>query len=205
MRLKFSQSNHPPEKNGTQSSMNGYGDETVLVASLHRQDLAALEYLFDHYSGLVYTLAYKILGNPQEAEDLVQEIFLGQWERCTYNSGRGSLSSFLVMVTRSRAIDRLRMKGNRRRILSQWQQTLAPKSSFTPLDYASHSEKCQALQQALTQLPDHYRQVLELSYFGGYSQSEISQQLDTPLGTVKTWARKGLIQLRQTLQAQMER
>lgn len=206
MRLKFSQSNYPSEENDAQSiAADGYIDDRELVAALHRQELDALGYLFDHYSSLVYTLAYKVLDNPQEAEDLVQEVFLGQWERCTYNPNRGSWSSFLVTVTRSRAIDRLRMKGNRRRILSQWQQTLTPKLSPTPLDHASHSEKCQALQHALAQLPDHYRQVLELSYFGGYSQSDIAQQLDTPLGTVKTWARKGLIQLRQTLQAQMER
>ena len=209
MRLNWSKSSHPSfSADGCQSdpeSSDTYSDANKLVEALHRQDLDALEYLFDRYSSLVYTLAYKILGHPQEAEDLVQEIFLSLWERCTYQPLRGSLSSFLVTVTRSRAIDRLRMKGNRRRILSQWQQTLAPNHSPTPLDHATHSEKCQALQQALAQLPDHYCQVLELSYFGGYSQSEIAQQLDTPLGTVKTWARKGLIQLRQILQAQMER
>lgn len=203
MRLKFPQPNYSSEENRPVPP-SIYEDTVELVAAIQRQELDALGYLFDHYSNLVYTLAYKILDNSQEAEDLVQEIFLGFWERCTYKPSRGNLSSFLVTVTRSRAIDRLRMKGNRRRILSQWQQSLTPPASPTPLDHASQSEKRQALQQALAQLPDQYRQVLELSYFGGYSQSQIAEQLDTPLGTVKTWARKGLIQLRQSLQAQME-
>lgn len=201
--LKFPQPHHLSEENRS-VPLSKYRDTPELVAAIQRRELDALGYLFDHYSSLVYTLAYKILGNSQEAEDLMQEIFLGLWERCTYNPNRGTLSSFLVTVTRSRAIDRLRMKGNRRRIVSQWQQSLSPKPSLTPLDHASQSEKRQALQQALAELPEEYRQVLELSYFGGYSQSQIAEQLDKPLGTVKTWARKGLIQLRQSLRAQME-
>lgn len=203
MLLKVPQPNPSSEENPPVPPAN-YADAVELVAAIKRQELDALGYLFDHYSSLVYTLAYKILGNSPEAEDLMQEIFLGLWERCTFNPSRGSLSSFLATVTRSRAIDRLRMKGNRRRILSQWQESLSPKPSLTPLDHASQSEKRQVLQQALTELPSGYRQVLELSYFGGYSQSQIAEQLDKPLGTVKTWARKGLIQLRQSLQAQME-
>ncbi|MGR3277714.1 sigma-70 family RNA polymerase sigma factor [Acaryochloris marina NIES-2412] len=203
MLLKVPQPNPSSEENRPVPPAN-YADAVELVAAIKRQELDALGYLFDHYSSLVYTLAYKILGNSPEAEDLMQEIFLGLWERCTFNPSRGSLSSFLATVTRSRAIDRLRMKGNRRRILSQWQDSLSPKPSLTPLDHASQSEKRQVLQQALTELPSEYRQVLELSYFGGYSQSQIAEQLDKPLGTVKTWARKGLIQLRQSLQAQME-
>ncbi|QUY41208.1 sigma-70 family RNA polymerase sigma factor [Acaryochloris marina] len=203
MLLKVPQPNPSSEENRPVPPAN-YADAVELVAAIKRQELDALGYLFDHYSSLVYTLAYKILGNSPEAEDLMQEIFLGLWERCTFNPSRGSLSSFLATVTRSRAIDRLRMKGNRRRILSQWQESLSPKPSLTPLDHASQSEKRQVLQQALTELPSEYRQVLELSYFGGYSQSQIAEQLDKPLGTVKTWARKGLIQLRQSLQAQME-
>lgn len=203
MLLKVPQPNPSSEENPPVPPAN-YADAVELVAAIKRQELDALGYLFDHYSSLVYTLAYKILGNSSEAEDLMQEIFLGLWERCTFNPSRGSLSSFLATVTRSRAIDRLRMKGNRRRILSQWQESLSPKPSLTPLDHASQSEKRQALQLALTELPSEYRQVLELSYFGGYSQSQIAEQLDKPLGTVKTWARKGLIQLRQSLQAQME-
>ncbi|WP_299484699.1 sigma-70 family RNA polymerase sigma factor [Acaryochloris sp. IP29b_bin.137] len=195
---------HPSSEENRPIPPSQYADTNDLVAAIKRQELDALGYLFDHYSSLVYTLAYKILGNSPEAEDLMQEIFLGLWERCTYNPSRGSLSSFLATVTRSRAIDRLRMKGNRRRIISQWQQSLSPNPSPTPLDHASQSEKRQALQQALAELPKEYRQVLDLSYFGGYSQSQIAEQLDKPLGTVKTWARKGLIQLRQSLQAQME-
>lgn len=203
MQLKFPQPHPSSEENASLSSAL-YADTHELVAAIQQQEIDALGYLFDHYSSLVYTLAYKILGNSQEAEDLMQEIFLGLWERCTYNPNRGTLSSFLVTVTRSRAIDRLRKKSNRRRILSQWQQSLSPKPSPTPLDHASQSEKRLAIQQALAELPADYQRVLELSYFGGYSQSQIAEQLDKPLGTVKTWARKGLIQLRQSLKQQME-
>lgn len=161
----------------------------------------ALGILYDRYAGLVYGLALTILTNAQEAEDLTQEIFLALCRNNNYNPGRGSFGSFLITVTRSRAIDKLRSRGRRLKFVERWGQTIMPEApSSTPLEWASLSECSQYVQEALAQLPDNQRRVLEMSYYKGLSQTEIARELNTPLGTVKSWARKGLFKLKETLQ-----
>jgi len=167
--------------------------------------MAALGTLYDRYSNLVYGIAMKILNNPAEAEDLTQEVFLTLWQRNAYQANRGSLGSYLSTLTRSRAIDRLRIGSNRRRILSQWSDEVSPSTTpTTPFDQASREERGERVREALAALPEMQRRVLELSYFEGLSQSEIAHHLDAPLGTVKTWARKGLLQLGQNLRSLRE-
>lgn len=175
--------------------------ELQLAEAIAAQDLGALALIYDRYSTLVYTIALKILRQPQEAEDLTQEVFLKLWRDQTFKPQRGSLASFLTTMTRSRAIDRLRVQSNRRKILQRWNFQGASAPS-TPMEQVSWSEKQTKINQALDALPPKHRQVLELSYFKGMSQSEISRTLDLPLGTVKTWARKGLLQLREHFQSQ---
>lgn len=180
-------------------------DDTELLREIDARNLDALGLLFDRYSGMVYTLAFKMLQHSQEAEDLTQEIFLSIWERSTYQSERGTFRSYLMTKTRSRAIDRLRVRQNRRRILQQWQSSLSlGGQSSNSLDRVASAEQKEAINFALAQLSPQYREVLELGYFGGYSQSEIAAQLNRPLGTVKSWVRKALIQLRQEFHAYME-
>ncbi|NJN23868.1 MAG: sigma-70 family RNA polymerase sigma factor [Acaryochloridaceae cyanobacterium RL_2_7] len=171
-----------------------------LAEAIANQNLAALELIYDRYSTLVYTLALKILRQPQEAEDLTQEVFLKLWRDQNYRPQRGTLSSFLTTLTRSRAIDRLRVQSNRRKILQRWNFHGAS-SPVTPMEQASWSERQSQINEALESLSPKHRQVLELSYFKGMSQSEIARELDLPLGTVKTWARKGLLQLREHFQS----
>ncbi|MCA1993145.1 MAG: sigma-70 family RNA polymerase sigma factor, partial [Coleofasciculus sp. S288] len=150
---------------------------------------------------LVYGLALHILKNPQEAEDLTQEIFLSLWRSSNYNPARGSLSSFLTMMTRSRAIDKIRSRGTSLKFLDRWRRTMTTEtSSNTPFELASLGERSQRVQNALAQLSQEQRQVLEMVYYEGLSQSEIAQQLDIPLGTIKTRSRLGLLKLRQTLE-----
>ncbi len=181
-----------------------FQNDTELLQGIQDRDLEALGQLFNRYSGVVYALALQMLQHPQEAEDLTQEIFLSVWERSTYSSERGTFRSYLVTKTRSRAIDRLRTRQNRRRILQQWQSSIVPSNPANAFDSITAAEQQTAIRFALSQLPAQHRQVLELSYFGGYSQSEIASQLNRPLGTVKSWARKGLTQLRQEFHAYME-
>ena len=171
-----------------------------LAKAIAAQDLDVLELIYDRYSTLVYTIALKILRQPQEAEDLTQEVFLKLWREQTYKPERGSLSSFLTTLTRSRAIDRLRVQSNRRKILQRWNFQGASSTS-TPMEHVTWSERQTQINQALEALPPKHREVLELSYFKGMSQSEIARNLDLPLGTVKTWARKGLLQLREHFQS----
>jgi RNA polymerase sigma-70 factor, ECF subfamily len=179
--------------------------DTELFLALKARQHAALEILYDRYVGLVYRLAQRILNNTQEAEDLTQEIFLNFWRNPTYNPDRGSLSTFLTTITRSRGIDRLRSRGSKNRFLQRWSQVMTNESSsLTPFETASLLQRSEYLIDALAKLPDRQRQVLELAYYDGLSQSEIATRLNIPLGTVKTWSRQGLLNLRNNLQALLE-
>jgi|SRR5579883_202278 RNA polymerase sigma-70 factor (ECF subfamily) len=162
----------------------------------------ALGILYDRYASLVYSLALKILTNPQEAEDLTQEIFLIFLQRNTYNPNRGSLSSFISIMTRSRAIDKLRERHTNLKFLQRWCQTMNTETSsfITPVEQASLTERSQRVRNALKQLSEDQRQVLQMAYYEGLTQSEIAQRLHVPLGTIKTRARQGLLKLRQGLQ-----
>jgi len=185
-----------------QSAIPMADTDADLIQALQAGQTAALGTLYDRYSSLVYGIAVKILSNPAEAEDLTQEVFLTLWQRNKYQAQRGSLGSYLSTLTRSRAIDRLRVGSNRRRILSQWSDEVSPATTTTtPFDHASRDERGELVRRALADLPEMPRRVLELSYFEGMSQSEIAHYLDAPLGTVKTWARKGILQLSQNLQS----
>lgn len=162
----------------------------------------SLGLLYDRYSSLVYRLALRILTNPQEAEDLTQDVFIQLWQRQAYQPERGSLGSFLTTLTRSRAIDRLRSRQSKVRFLNQWSQFMTEESqSLLPFELADLAQRSESVQAALTQLSEKQRLVLELSYYEGLSQSEIAHRLEAPLGTVKSWSRQGLLTLRKALQA----
>jgi RNA polymerase sigma-70 factor (ECF subfamily) len=149
---------------------------------------------------LVYGLALKILKDTQEAEDLTQEIFLTLWRNALKNTECRYFVSYLVTLTRSRAIDRVRARKRHSEILENWSQThTAHPNPKTPLEVAMMTENTRHVREALSQLSDHQRQVIELAYHQGLSQSEIARQLDLPLGTVKTYTRQGFLKLRQIL------
>jgi RNA polymerase sigma-70 factor, ECF subfamily len=153
-----------------------------LFLDLKAGKASALEALYDLYGNIMYALAFRILNNAQEAEDLVQEVFLSIWNHCTYQPERGSFKTFLVMLARSRALDRLRSQSARTHTLHR------SGHSFEEVTY-----------DGLNTLPEQQRQALEMSYFGGMTQLEISQSLNVPLGTVKSWFRLGFTKLRHAL------
>ncbi|ASC71658.1 RNA polymerase sigma factor SigF [Halomicronema hongdechloris C2206] len=175
--------------------------DRTLVIRLYAGQAEVLGKLYDRYASLVYTLALKMLGNAEEAEDLTQEVFITLWQQQKYDPDRGSLGSYLATYTRSRALDRLRVQGNRRRIVQQFRGVLAKNSQppTQPLDQASQQEQGQQLRSALAQLPATEREVLEIAYFEGLSQSQMAARLNLPLGTVKTRCRQGLRRLRMLL------
>ncbi len=174
--------------------------DAELFRALKAGQSSALGVLYDRYASLVYKLAIRILASPQEAEDLTQEIFLTLWRSGKYNPDRGSLGSFLTTLTRSRAIDKLRSRSTSLKFLQKLSQmTTTETSTPTPFESASLSQRSQYVRHALAQLPNNKRQVLEMAYYEGLSQSEIAKQLNIPLGTIKTWARQALLNLRENL------
>jgi RNA polymerase sigma-70 factor (ECF subfamily) len=174
--------------------------DAELFRALKAGEPSALGVIYDRYASLVYRLALRILAHPQEAEDLTQEIFLNFWRSSTYNPDRGSLSSFLTTLTRSRAIDKLRSRSTSLKFLQKLNQMMKTETyTRTPFESAFLSQRSQHVRDALAQLEDKKRQVLEMAYYDGLSQSEIAKQLNIPLGTIKTWGRQALLKLRENL------
>lgn len=171
-----------------------------LLQALKLGKKSALSKLYDRYGAVVYGLALKILKDAQEAEDLTQEVFVTLWHNNTYNPARGSLSNYLVVMTRSRAIDKLRSRTSRRKFLERWRQTTSTQPfSLSASEQIDIWDTSQHVRAALAQLPERQRQILEMAYFQDLSQSEIAKTLDIPLGTVKTSARQALKKLREIL------
>lgn len=174
--------------------------DAELVHSLRSGQRQAIAVLYDRYAGLVYSIAYRILQNSQEAEDLTQDIFVTFWESDRYNPERGTLSSFLGLLTRSRAVDKIRQRTTTNSFLSRWQQTITEEStSPSPLESAATQETQDKIHQAMAQLPAQQRQILELNYYQGLSHNQIAQSLDLTPGVVKSRLRQALVQLKTQL------
>ena len=173
--------------------------DTALVARLWDGDVSALGSLYDRYGTLVYSIALKGLRRAAEAEDLTQEVFLKLMRTRSFNPSRGSLASYLTTFTRSRVIDRLRAQSTQRKYLNQWHHNQSDVDLATPMKHITQQERRALVREALTTLKAQQREVLELSYYEGQSQRDIAERLGVPLGTVKSWARRGLLQLRKQL------
>jgi RNA polymerase sigma-70 factor (ECF subfamily) len=163
-------------------------------------DMRALEELYDRHSGLLYSVALRILGRAADAEEVLQEAWLQAWNKAeTYDPRRGAVIAWLVTLVRSRAIDRLRSRASRQRV----EEAVAADPPARDVEQPPATAEQRLLQQrvsaAMKELGDPQRQVLELAYFGGLSQSEIATRLGAPLGTVKSWTRQGLLRLRELL------
>jgi RNA polymerase sigma-70 factor, ECF subfamily len=187
---------HPQSNSSLASDVT---DEALFVA-LKNGDSAALSILFQRHGRLVYGLALKILGNPQEAEDLTQEIFLTLWRKASTNPDCRFFVRYLITITRSRAIDKIRARTRQLKLVEKvgtMSNDITPEP--TPVEQASFVERSQRVNHAMSELPEKQRQVIELAYNQGLSQSEIAKQLDIPLGTVKTSTRQGLLKLKQIL------
>ncbi len=175
--------------------------DATLLNALKAKQTTALRDLYTRYGSVVYGVALKVLQNQPEAEDLTQEIFLSLWQRPVDPEKHGHLLHYLIAMTRSRAIDKLRSRTRRLNLVQRWGQTVTAETPDpTPVEQAVFDERSQQVRQALTQLSDQQRQVIELAYDAGLSQSEIAKQLQEPLGTVKSWTRQGLLKLKQLLQ-----
>lgn len=190
-------SKRPNQSNGKEKSAQNDAD---LFRQLQNKQTNVLEVLYDRHGGLVYGIALKLLDNTQEAEDLTQDIFISLTIKCTYNPQKGTLRTFLAILTRSRAIDRIRSRTRANKRLRN--QALAESSNLivdNSIELVSRQERSQEVKAALKQLSSREQEVLKMAYYDGLSQSEIAESLNTPLGTIKSRARSGLLKLRQGL------
>lgn len=173
-----------------------------LIGRVAAQDEAALKALYDHTSGKLYGLALRVLGHAEGAEDALQETFLQVWRSAgDYQASLSPPMAWLGLMVRSRSLDQLRRRKAEREHLrtdlddEALVETLEGDAP-NPLDTSLASQQAWALHQCLGQLEHKQRQVVNLAYLRDLSHGELAQHLQLPLGTVKTWIRRGLDQLR---------
>jgi RNA polymerase sigma-70 factor, ECF subfamily len=175
-----------------------------LLRRMQNGDATALDELFGALGGLIFGVGLRLLRQQEEAEELVCDVFARAWRSAAnFDSSRGSVVSWLVIMTRSMALDRMRTAGAELRRRSEPLDERLPLLENDLLDAAIASDRKSKLRTALTQLPDAQRTVVMLAYFGGFSQTEIADQLGEPLGTVKTRTRLGLLRLKALLEGQV--
>jgi len=161
-------------------------------------DSLALAELYDRYTPLLYPVVVRILRSPADAEDVLQEAWVQVWKRsASFDPRRGTVAAWLLTVARTRALDRYRSMASRGRAESRADRE--PPAPSEPSASAARGELRGRVQEALAKLQPQQREVLEIAYFQGLSQSEIAVRLNAPLGTVKSWTRQGLLRLRELL------
>lgn len=182
------------------SSTEG-ADDRALLRAVAARDKEALRQLYTRHSAVLFALALKVLSDRAEAEDVLQEAFVQVWKTAgSFDEGRGKPIGWLIMLTRSRAIDRLRSRKTRTRVTESMAKDASQVGEArTPADEALATEAQRTVRTALKSLPSEQRVAIELAYFGGLTQFEIAQQLSQPLGTVKTRIRNGMMRLREQL------
>jgi len=175
------------------------------VESLRRVvsgDQGAAAVLYDRHARPLYSLILRILGDETEAEDVLQEVFVQAFRQAgRYDASRGVVAAWLLMMARSRAIDRLRARRSRVEGRTGEVQVLNDVPDAKP-DVASamlDEERTRLVREALAELPLLQRMAIELAYYEGLSHTEIAERLEQPLGTVKTRIRLGLLKLRDVL------
>ncbi len=177
-------------------------NETSLLERIAQQDKTALSELYDRYARILYALSFKILGSPEEAEEVVLDVFSQVWRIAQrYDSKKGRVDAWLFTLTRSRALDRLRvLQRQNKTVTASMEAALLPsKSSGNPEEDLLIAERRDRILEAMEKLPIEQREVLELAYYKGLTHTEIAAQTGKSLGTVKTRIRLGLEKLRSSL------
>jgi RNA polymerase sigma-70 factor (ECF subfamily) len=193
----------PEDRKTGRSAMNGDSRENDrgLIARIESRDADALALLYDRHSARLFGLAQRILGDTGEAEEVLQEVFLHVWKAAaTFDAARGPVLAWLLVATRSRSIDRLRSrrpgKGAGVRSLDGAPEPASLEDIEADAAGREWEAQCRA---AIAELPEDQRRALELAYFEGLTHPEIAERTATPLGTVKTRVRLGLMKLRERI------
>ena len=179
-------------------------EDQILLMQVVNQEAEALGTLYDRYGRLLYSIAFHMIGDQRLAEEITLDVFRRVWEKAgSYRADRASVRTWLTSMARNRAIDILRREGARpeHNSISWTELNFEPYADGrSPETAVSHQMQMQKVHAALAELPSEQQDVLVLAYFHGYSHSQIAEQLDMPIGTVKTRIRLGMQKLRNILQ-----
>jgi RNA polymerase sigma-70 factor (ECF subfamily) len=178
----------------------GQDTDAAILRQIVGRDPRGVELLYERYSGIAFALAYRLLGERGGAEDVVQEAFLNVWRQgATYDTRRGTVRTWLLTIVHHRAIDQMRSarsKSSADTVIDDAMPLPAKEDTWTEVVRGLEHER---VQQAMAALPPEQRQVVDLAYYGGFTQTEIAQRVGIPLGTVKGRMRLALDKLRDLL------
>ncbi len=182
----------------------------LLLPAVSDGDVAAFEQLYDRHAPILYALLLRMLASPEDAQEVLQEAFVKAWNDASrYDPSRGSELAWLISITRSRGIDRIRS----RKVRGEREKDAARDNSIrstavdgmAAVESVVAGEEQRAVRAALAEIPEAQRQALELAYFDGLSQSEIAGKLGVPLGTIKTRMQLGMRKMRERLRESLDR
>ena len=181
-----------------------FKDDSDLARRLRARDPHVMAALYDRYGRAAYSVIYRVVRDAATAEDLLQETFLRVWNRAqSFDQDRGALGPWILTVARNRAIDHLRSSDGRMASSSIELDRIENPRLFSEFeDSALSLDRARRLKDALVKLTPSQREVIELAYYEGLSQTEMAARLKQPLGTVKTWVRTALKVLREQLSGQ---
>ena len=175
--------------------------EIDLLKRTGEGDRRSFEELYERYSGVLYSTAFRILNDQTAAEDVLQDVFVQIWEKAPlYDAARGKPLTWAVTMTRNKSIDRLRSQQRRNRLRDEMETQASIFEEFSDrssLDEVQSAEKGEMIRRAIQQLSKEQRQAIELAFFSGMSQSEIAETIGEPLGTIKARIRRGMMKLKE--------
>lgn len=174
-------------------------EDQELINRLRKGDKSAFREIYARYSQVVFNLALRMLRSREEAEEVVQEIFLQVWNKAdSYDSQRGAISTWIVNIARSRSIDKLRTLGYRGQTTELNEERVNSKSDFSRI-IEDREESRKIIREALDSLPDNQRIAIEMVFFEGLTHIEAAERLNEPVGTIKTRIRLGVAKLKEKI------
>ena len=177
-------------------------NDAALLAAISRGDESAFLRLYERASGPLFSLIHRVLQHQQDAEEVLQQTFLQVWRKAgSFDESRCAPFTWLVTIARSKAIDRLRQRNGQQKLAENAarEEAPAPIAQVSGADDVASQETRAAVNAALETIPADQRQAIEMAFFGGMTQTEISEALAEPLGTVKARIRRGMLRLREHL------
>jgi RNA polymerase sigma-70 factor, ECF subfamily len=187
----------------TNQNATDQSQDAALIERIRNGDRPAFMTFYDRFAPLLFSVAVRVLGDRKEAEDVLQEVMLLIWNKAgEYDAQLGSLSSWAVALTRNKALDRLRSRTRRLRLIEEvalMAEDSENSSSPSANEVIHGRERAEILRAAMKELPAEQRMAIELAFFTGMSQTDIATRLQQPLGTVKARIRRGMLRLREQL------
>lgn len=181
--------------------------EIELLQQIGKGDRRSFEQLYDRFSGVLFSTAYRVLNNQEAAEDVLQDVFVQIWEKAPlYDPLRGKPLTWAVTLTRNKSIDRLRSTQRRNRLRDEVEQESLSFEQFddkSSVDAVDAMEKGAMVRAAIAKLSPDQRQAIELAFFSGLTQTEIAERLGEPLGTIKARIRRGMMKLKDVISPQL--